>query len=157
MAEARRLPVDLGELCEALDDSSAEHAWYVDLETGEILLLSELMDDLAELQERLDASPERYERVPSVESWQAYRDMEDFIDTIEDAHIAELLEVAIAGRGAFGRYKDVLARFPDKRERWFHFKDERLMRRALEWLEEIGVEPLPPKGLGCQTSDADGF
>jgi hypothetical protein len=49
--------------------------------------------------------------------------MEDFIETIEDTRLGEL-EVAIAGRGPSAGYKDVLARFPEERERWFRFKDE---------------------------------
>jgi hypothetical protein len=141
MSESRRLPVDLDDLCQALDDSSAEHAWYLDCETGEILLVSELMDDVEELRERLDAAPGRYELVPTVGSSEGYRDMEDFIETTEDTRLGELLEIAIGGRGAFGRYKDVLARFPEERQRWIRFKDDKLMKRGLEWLEEIGVEP----------------
>ena len=139
MADNPWLPVDLGELCMALDDASAEHSWYLDLESGEVLFFASDMEDQAELEERLDASPDRYERVPAVESWEAYRDMEDFIETIRDSHLTELLEVAIAGSGAFRRFKDVLARFPEERERWFGFKNQRLKDRALEWLEEIGV------------------
>lgn len=65
--------------------------------------------------------------------------MEDFIATVEDEHLAELLEVAINGKGAFRRFKDVLAGYPEERERWFCFKDERTEQRALEWLDDIGV------------------
>jgi GrpB-like predicted nucleotidyltransferase (UPF0157 family) len=65
--------------------------------------------------------------------------MVDFIATVEDEQVAELLEVAINGRGAFRRFKDVLARHPDERERWFRFKDERMEERALEWLDDIGI------------------
>jgi len=65
--------------------------------------------------------------------------MEDFIATVKDEHLVELLEVAINGRGAFRRFKDVLLRYPEERERWFQFKDERMQERALEWLEDIDV------------------
>ena len=58
--------------------------------------------------------------------------MEDFIATVEDEHLAELLEVAIDGKGAFRRFKDVLAHYPEERERWFRFKDTRMEQRALE-------------------------
>jgi len=65
--------------------------------------------------------------------------MEDFIATVENEHLASLLEVAIDGKGAFRRFKDVLAGYPEERERLFQFKDERMEQRALEWLEDIGV------------------
>jgi len=50
-----------------------------------------------------------------------------------------LLEVAIRGKGAFRRFKDVLEGYPEEMERWFSFKDDRLRERALEWLDDIGI------------------
>jgi hypothetical protein len=44
--------------------------------------------------------------------------MERFIDTIADRNRADRLEIAIEGKGAFRRFKDVLARWPDELERW---------------------------------------
>jgi hypothetical protein len=37
--------------------------------------------------------------------------------------------------------EDVLAHYPDERERWFRFKDDQMRERALEWLESIGISP----------------
>ena len=37
-----------------------------------------------------------------------YRDMELFIETVRDPGRADRLEIAISGRGAFRRFKDVL-------------------------------------------------
>jgi hypothetical protein len=65
--------------------------------------------------------------------------MEDLIATVKDEHLAELLYLAINGRCAFRRFKDVLESYPDERERWFRFRDDRLRERALQWLEDIGV------------------
>ncbi|MFQ6117299.1 MAG: hypothetical protein ACE5LQ_03435, partial [Candidatus Bipolaricaulia bacterium] len=36
---------------------------------------------------------------------------------------------------------DVLARYPDERERWFELKEEYLRREAEDWLQSLGVEP----------------
>ena len=141
MAETKRLPIDLGELCEALDSAGPELVWYLDLETGDLLFVSSFGDDPGKLAERIESEPERYEGVPALESHEAYQDMEDFIQTVKDRYLVGLLEVAIDGKGAFRRFKNVLARFPDEQERWFRFKDARLRSRALQWLEEIGVQP----------------
>ena len=67
------------------------------------------------------------------------RDMQAFIATVEDDHLAELLEVAINGKGAFRRFKDVMLNYPEERERWFQFKDDRMKERAREWLDDIDV------------------
>jgi hypothetical protein len=33
----------------------------------------------------------------------------------------------------------VLLNYPDERERWFNFKDNRIEEKALEWLDDIDV------------------
>ena len=99
------------------------------------------MDDeeSEKLKDRIEEDSERYERIPKAESHEGYRDMEDFIATVDNEHRAELLVVAINGKGAFRRFKDVLLNYPEERERWFKFKDDRMEERALEWLEDIDV------------------
>jgi hypothetical protein len=47
--------------------------------------------------------------------------------------------VAINGKGAFRRFKDVLLDYPEERERWFQFKGAKEQKRALEWLDDIEV------------------
>ena len=85
------------------------------------------MDDeeSEKLKDRIEEDSERYERIPKAESHEGYRDMENFIATVDNERLAELLEVAINGKGAFRRFKDVLLNYPEERERWFKFKDER--------------------------------
>jgi hypothetical protein len=139
----KTLKIDLDELCSAMENSSYENEYYLDLETGDILFLSECMDDeeTENLRERIDEESDRYEPIPKAESHEGYDDMRAFIATVEDEHLAELLEVAINGKGAFRRFKDVLLGYPEERERWFEFKDGRMRERVLEWLDDIGVTP----------------
>ena len=141
MDEKRSMKINLEELCLAMDNSSYECDYYLDLETGEIIFISDYMDDanLEELKNRIDENPDRYEPIPKAESYEDYDDMVDFISTVEDEHLVELLEVAIDGKGAFRRFKDVLARYPEEKERWYRFKNERMKERAISWLEDIGI------------------
>ena len=141
MEGKKLLRINLDELCEAMENSSYENEYYLDLESGEILFLSEYMDDeeTENLRERIDEESDRYEPIPKAESHEGYEDMRDFIASVEDERLAELLEVAINGKGAFRRFKDVLLSYPEERERWFQFKDDRMQERALEWLNDIDV------------------
>ena len=143
MEGKRTLKIDLDELCSAMEDSSYENKYYLDLRTGEILFLSDHMDDeeTEKLEDKIDEEPDRYERIHRVGSDEGYEDMDDFITTVEDEHLAELLEVAINGKGAFRRFKDVLLGYPEERERWFRFRDDRMQERAREWLDDVGVIP----------------
>jgi len=141
MEKKKTLKIDLGELCSAMEDSSYEHEYYLDLETGEILFLSEYTDDeeTGKLKDKIEEESDRYERIPKAESHEGYEEMQDFIATVKDKRLAALLEVAINGKGAFRRFKDVLLNFPEERERWFQFKDTKVQERALEWLDDIDV------------------
>lgn len=125
----------------AMEDSSYEYNYYLDLKTGKVLMISENMDDeeIEKLTDEIDENPDRYERIPRAEPHDAYEDMDDFIATVEDKHLVELLEVAIDGKGAFRRFKDVLVRYPEERERWFRSKDEMMEAKASEWLNDIGI------------------
>ena len=76
--------------------------------------------------------------------------MEDFIGTIDDDHRAELLSVAIQGRGAFGRFKGTLARWPGELERWFVFSGDRQRGRARAWLAVEGYRPKPRTESRCK-------
>ena len=141
MEKKKTLKIDLDELCSAMESSSYEHEYYLDLDNGEILFLSEYMDDeeTRKLQDQIEEDFDRYERIPKAESHEGYEDMVDFIATVKDEHLAELLEVALDGKGAFRRFKDVLLNYPEERERWFQFKDDRTEERVLEWLDDINV------------------
>ena len=82
-----------------------------------------------------------YRMIPMQNSGDGYRDMQEYIWSIEDEHLRELLEVAIQGSGAFRRFKDVLSRYPEAQENWFRFRNEREKRRMTDWLASQGIEP----------------
>jgi hypothetical protein len=69
--------------------------------------------------------------------------MELFIASVEDPGRAERLARAIAGRGAFRRFKDELARWPGYLERWYAMSEERHRGRARSWLTAAGYRVLP--------------
>ena len=68
--EKKVLNIDLNELCQVMDDSSYEHDYYLDLESGDILFVSEYMDDeeSGKLKEQIEERSDRYELVPKADS-----------------------------------------------------------------------------------------
>ncbi len=131
-----KVTVDLEELCVAFESSSVDNQYYLDLETGEIINISdEFMDreEREELEKKVeDGFGKRYVSVPYASSDEGYRDMEDFVEMVKDQDLKEKLCIAIDGRGAFRRFKDVLLGYPEERERWFKFKDARVTERVKE-------------------------
>ncbi|MGP4086486.1 UPF0158 family protein [Streptomyces sp. KR55] len=81
---------------------------------------------------------ERWLHVPRAGSRYAYSDMEDLITTLDDQDLARLLGIAIQGRGAFRRFKDMLATSPAQLGRYRLFAGERQYGRARAWLADQG-------------------
>ena len=122
-ARPRSVPVDLEGLMFAFEDHDAGHDWYLDLETGQAFLVSDddLLDDLPGGREDLE-DESRYVYVEQEEPGRAYRDMEEFTEAVNDGALRTRLRDALAGKGAFGRFKRVLGDHPGVRDRWFEFR-----------------------------------
>ena len=127
--------VHLGDLAEALEDHSYEHSWWLDPETGEVVLWSDYFEE----QDEPDPETRGLRAIEPISSREGYEDMQDFIERVRNPQARDLLERAIGGRGAFRRFKDTLFEFPELREVWFRFHDARFERRAIRWLLEGGL------------------
>jgi hypothetical protein len=102
MSKKIRLPINIQELCNAFEDSSDDHRYYLDLKTGGITLDFMEAEEREEFDEMLDeASKERYIFLPNAKSQIGYEDM----------------------------------------------KDELVMERVNEWLDEEGIEIIPQKPI----------
>jgi hypothetical protein len=130
---ARRLTIDLDDLRIAFEDPSGEHTWYLDVQTGAVSFVTADIED--------DATG-RYLPVARDDSRAAYRDMQDFIATVDDHRLRALLDRAIAERGAVRMFEDTLRDTPSERDRWFAFQAERVTGRLRRWLESEGIEPV---------------
>lgn len=145
MPPLRPLAVDLEELASALEGDPAYGGGRLDLRTGEVwpeTALDDLEDDDDE--QDGDGEDERWLWVESRGSRPGYRDMEAFIVDLDEPELADRLAIAITGRGAFRRFRDVIARWPDLAERWFAFAEDRTRGRARAWLADEGYAPAPP-------------
>ncbi|MGH2830417.1 MAG: UPF0158 family protein [Actinomycetota bacterium] len=132
--------IDLNDLAGALEDHDWEHAWWFVPASGEI----EMTFADSSLRDEADFDPDEAKaiRIEPLPSHVGYGDMQDFIVRVRDPRIRADLDRAIAGRGAFRRFKDALFERPELRDLWFAFHDARMRRRAIEWLrEEDQVSP----------------
>lgn len=145
--ELRDLPVDLGDLSDALEGDPLLGGGRLDLRTGEIehigpLFESDFFDEIDEFDESQDNDgADRWLRFDSLGSRSGYQDMVDFVETVSDERRARRLDRALAGRGAFRRFKDELTDVPDELARFFRFTDDRRRGRARQWLAEWGLRP----------------
>jgi hypothetical protein len=144
-AMLRGLPVDLEELAGILEGDPLSVGGRIDIRTGEVWPRAaiEYAVETGDEDEDTADDPERWLAVHGEGSREGYRDMEQFIASVEDPGRAERLAIAIRGRVAFRRFKDELARWPGELERWHAFSEERQRGRARSWLAAAGYRVLP--------------
>ena len=142
--ELQPLDVDLDELADVLEAGLGEDGGVIHLRTGEVWPASAMeYAREAELDTPDFDDPQQCLYAPAQGSHDGYRDMESFIAQVQDPARADLLAVAIRGRGAFRRFKDTVSRWPDEEDSWYRFSDEHRRGRARQWLAEPGYRTVP--------------
>jgi len=138
----KKITINKSQLFDQFEFSSSEMTFYLDAKTGEVVFVSEFsdLDDDSETQELIESDPERFIAFPEQDSISGYNDMVDFVNNIKTRELQEKFEIALNGRGAFRRFKDVLLDYPKEREAWFTFEEERRRQRLEEWLEDEEIE-----------------
>jgi len=148
----RKVPVNWDDLEMALTTNPVELTCYLDVRNGEVHMVpidrfggdEELLSE-----EEIDAdlAAGHLIHVEPLGSSVEYGWMAEFAGTVGNARLRDLLEVALDGRGAFRRFKDVLHDYPAERDGWFAFRDGRMRAAARDWLEENGIDPTtaPPR------------
>jgi uncharacterized protein UPF0158 len=138
-------PVEVAVDWEALEDAFENNApevhSYLHLTTGEVLRVVDGIAD-PQMHSRI-AADASYVRVEPVSSREQYRWMERFIQMLDPSDLRDELTLAIDGRGAFRRFKDVLMVNAPERERWFAFRSERLRVFMEAWLEAHALKAIP--------------
>lgn len=138
---ARVLTLDLEELIWALNsrDPLGESRHWLNIESGTILsLIGPDADGEADGDPRDD---DRRLFIEPIESSEAFRVMEDFVDQCGDDRLARALGQALQQRKPFRRFKDVLAAHPAQREAWFAFERQAMEAIARRWCEDHGISP----------------
>ncbi len=157
----KKLKLDLENIINAMENQSYlnEIYSYLDTQTGEVLSAgadifrmieddaTDEMKDLPDWQQDeieiakkiLQDENDRYIEIPKHESFESYRHMEIFVEIINETELKEKLLIALDGKGAFRRFKNVLEHYPEQREQWFKFKHELMVNEVSRWLEAFDI------------------
>ena len=149
-AQRKQITVDGTWLVDAMEnhDSIAESSYYLDLETGETELIDHEILTIVESGDTtsLDRLPEwqkeqafvakailvddqnRYVPIPQLESRESFLFMKEFAEQLipNQSKIADQLFNALNSNKPFRHFKDALENYPDVRDQWFAFKDQKL-------------------------------
>jgi hypothetical protein len=148
-------PVLLADIVDAIEMPPEEASFYLDLDSGEVEMVSGSLLRAAEDEEdppdslpewqleewevaRRIASTDRFRMLPTKFDVHEWAIMEEFANLQRSDRVrAELLD-AIHGAGAFRNFKSAVRR-QGIENAWFSFRTEALTKIAKDWCEAEGV------------------
>jgi hypothetical protein len=145
----RVVPINWTDLETAFERNAPDTESFLDLRSGEVVTVAQGAIDYAEQRAKVQTGGDAYLRVEPAASREQYKWMERFVAGVTDEALRERLVIAIDGKGAFRRFKDVLLNYPTERERWFSYRSDLLHWHMQKWLEKEQLEPkeAPPWGV----------
>jgi hypothetical protein len=141
----RDLHVDMQDIVDARQRLAEDPAKpYLDLKTGKVIWSIEeaVSGEPNEVEALLDGEPERFAFIEREHGSEAWRRMRDFASAVEEDDVRAVLEDALEGRGAFGRFRATIARYPDLQSRWEAAEWEGRAREVETWLEGLGIRAI---------------
>ncbi|MGZ5077699.1 MAG: UPF0158 family protein [Methylobacter sp.] len=134
------MKINLSDLIQALTTrfDMEEGGFFLDTETGDILLKTEGIDE-GDVPEDLEDNL-RYLLIDPLDSNESFQIMEDFVDSLGDTKDADRLRDALNRRKPFRQFKDTLHEHTDLSDAWYIFEQKELERLASEWREENEIE-----------------
>lgn len=132
----------LSELEKYVDEDSELAAIVKKIKSDDTLAESErdMLIGVAEVQYGDDIA--KYKLIPKKDSREGYRDMQEYIWSLDNDRLAEQLSDTIHGSGAFRRFKGILGRHPEALQNWFKFRDQREYQHMIDWFKSIDIEPI---------------
>lgn len=133
-----QVAVDWAELEGALENNSPELHSFLNKQSGDVIRIFNGTENAERRLQEVEADP-AYVYIEPISSREQYRWMEEYIEELEDCPLKDKLNIAVDGKGAFRRFKDVLVQDADKREIWFAKRSEKLQAHIAEWLKAKNI------------------
>ena len=141
----KKVPLHL--IFDAIESANDVYDQYLDTKEMNVIMLSNLNSDFAEIEdedeellERIENDEEhRYLALPSEFDIHEYAIMEDYINELDDNGLARRLAGAIRGRGAFRRFKNILIE-QGKIQSWYDYRDQYYWQFARKWCQTHDIE-----------------
>ncbi|EPD53260.1 hypothetical protein HMPREF1210_00991 [Paenisporosarcina sp. HGH0030] len=146
------IQVSLKDIIEEMEVQFEESRSLLNINTGEIIIVTSEDLRAAEDEEPFDHLPEweqenrmnaidvvknfeNYIELPTKYAVNEYEIMENFSLKVRDQRMQESLLRAIKGKGAFRRFKDKIIDF-EIEDQWYSYRDECFKQIAIEWCQE---------------------
>jgi hypothetical protein len=138
----RELELNFDDLSFAFEDPASDSSYYLDLDTGSIIMVRHDLDDVSDLRGQIELEPERYVFIPKPNENQLELDVQDFAFRVTDPKLKSMIELALESPNKYASLRAVLQKFPGEMENWQEWKKQGARQRALRWLEAHDIKML---------------
>jgi hypothetical protein len=138
------MPIELAihwdDLETAVERNAPDTESFLDLKTGQVISIIAGEPEAPSLKRKVASAIDNFVRIDPASSREQYRWMERFVSSVSEEGLRQRLIIAIDGKGAFRRFKDVLVAYPAERERWFTYRADLLHWHIHNWLSDHGID-----------------
>jgi hypothetical protein len=127
--------LSLKEVAEEFKDITAESRLFYNKETGEFEYYNKNFGDTVDVKKY---ESDVWVASPTAQDINEYEIMTDFTKQIADAQLQHKLVVALSGKGAFRRFRDICLN-TGLNEAWEKFKHKEYIAIAKEWCNNAGL------------------
>jgi hypothetical protein len=135
MGFVHNVEISWDELLNAFTNGPGDQIYFLDKMTGEIFFVSAALED-DDFWRQIETNQERFLEIPHFDLRIERQIMSDFISTIKDNYLKNLLDGFPSASKPLGNLDEILEFFPEDREKLAELKDAFLSRRMKSWLEE---------------------
>ena len=141
--ERKRIRIDWEELEEAFTDSSSDHRYYLDRETGSVHFFSAYLDNEDEEEdERAIGNERRYVLIPHDRRLVPAKEVAQFVRSLDSEEERNRLQSLLSSPEAYRRFDELVSESSAVNGLWQRFVSEGLEARIKKWLVDVAVEPI---------------
>jgi len=127
--------VSLKDIADEFETITSETRLFYNKETGEFEHCNELDPNDTDVKKYKD---DTWVASPTAQDINEYEIMTDFVKQIADTHLQHRLSVALSGKGAFRRFREICLN-TGLIEAWYKFKRKEYIAIAKEWCNNAGL------------------
>lgn len=144
----RQVPVVMAWLVNAFENSSEYSEYYLELQTGKHCFYAPMdFPEHDEKVKKMNSQPENFARLPKLDRELDFKIKKDFIDTLDDPGLKELLTKALAADVDF-RKTLMEDDYEPARRKWYKYQNSRYASFLKEWFKAKGIELVEVENSG---------
>ena len=140
MGVMRDVEIVWDDLLDAFENVDPELVYIFDRLTGEVFFVPADYEDEGFWHE-INSNSEQYLLIPGFDYDQERLLIHDFIKSLEDEKLRQVMERIFVGRSPYGKLEDILSFYPDELEILLVMKEETIAAKVRAWLEEHDIYP----------------